>query len=141
MDTQWQRDLSRRQNMERVARKILGVSASADRISIKKAFLLLAMQYHPDKNPRDRNAPKIFRNIVNAYEFLTKGKAASWHPDMETAEETNSENRIGDFLANDWGYFCWWRENYMDGDSKSAKPKRVRKSREENPADSAGDWW
>ena len=92
---------------KRLACKILGVPESADAVAIKKAFWLLAMQHHPDKNPRDMEAHKTFRNVVNAYEFLTN-KAHDWEPD----EKNSPEERIGEYLPNNWGYFCWWRENF-----------------------------
>ena len=88
-----------------IARKILNVTINNDITNIKKAFWLLAMKYHPDKNPGNKESHKQFINIVNAYEYLTKRKE-SWTP------ENTNEEKIGKYLSNEWGYYCWWVENY-----------------------------
>eukprot|EP00009_Paramoeba_aestuarina_P005497 CAMPEP_0201512488 /NCGR_PEP_ID=MMETSP0161_2-20130828/4730_1 /ASSEMBLY_ACC=CAM_ASM_000251 /TAXON_ID=180227 /ORGANISM="Neoparamoeba aestuarina, Strain SoJaBio B1-5/56/2" /LENGTH=407 /DNA_ID=CAMNT_0047908361 /DNA_START=167 /DNA_END=1390 /DNA_ORIENTATION=- len=48
---------------------VLGVSQDASQAQIKKAYLKLAKQYHPDKNPDGRFADK-FKEISAAYEVL-----------------------------------------------------------------------
>lgn len=50
--------------------KILGVSKTATADELKKAYRKLAMQYHPDKNPGDKNAEQKFREISEAYDVL-----------------------------------------------------------------------
>lgn len=50
--------------------KILGVSVGASQEEIKKAFRGLALRWHPDRNPRDYQAPKRFREVLEAYETL-----------------------------------------------------------------------
>jgi curved DNA-binding protein len=50
--------------------KILGVGRTASQEEIKKAFRKLAMKFHPDKNPGDRNAEKKFHEINEAHEVL-----------------------------------------------------------------------
>ncbi len=49
----------------------LGVSKSADATEIKKAYRKLAMKYHPDKNPGDKEAEKKFKELSSAYEVLS----------------------------------------------------------------------
>ena len=107
----WQDELQKHAHLESLARKILGVPKGADRMEIKKAFWLLAMKFHPDRNPRDKQAQLRFQNVINAYEFLAKGESQGWLPD--TSDTPREEERIGDYLANEWGYLCWWRENYF----------------------------
>ncbi|MBS91685.1 MAG: molecular chaperone DnaJ [Rickettsiales bacterium] len=51
--------------------EVLGVSREADHSSLKSAYRKLAMQYHPDKNPGDKNAEKNFKEVSEAYEVLS----------------------------------------------------------------------
>ena len=49
---------------------ILGVDKSASEDELKKNFRKLAMKYHPDKNPGDKEAETKFREAGEAYEVL-----------------------------------------------------------------------
>ena len=51
--------------------KILGVKKDDDIKEIKKAYHKLAVKYHPDKNPGDKNAEEAFKDISEAYEILS----------------------------------------------------------------------
>ena len=50
--------------------KTLGVSKSASKDEIKKAYRDLARKYHPDLNPNDKKAEDKFKEIQEAYEVL-----------------------------------------------------------------------
>lgn len=50
---------------------ILGVNKSADEAEIKKAYRKLAMQFHPDKNPDNKEAEEKFKEASEAYEILS----------------------------------------------------------------------
>lgn len=50
--------------------KILGVTHRASVEEIKKAFRMLAMRWHPDRNPQESQAAQNFRRVVEAYETL-----------------------------------------------------------------------
>lgn len=49
---------------------ILGVDRNADEQTIKKAYRKLAMKYHPDRNPDDKEAEHKFKEASEAYEVL-----------------------------------------------------------------------
>ncbi|MCB0501059.1 MAG: molecular chaperone DnaJ [Bacteroidetes bacterium] len=51
--------------------EILGVSKSASAEEIKKAYRKTALQYHPDRNPDDKEAEEKFKEAAEAYEILS----------------------------------------------------------------------
>jgi len=48
----------------------LGISKSASADEIKKAYRKLAMQYHPDRNPGNKEAERKFKEATESYEVL-----------------------------------------------------------------------
>ena len=51
--------------------QVLGVARNATEDAIKKAYRRLAMKYHPDRNPDDKEAEERFKEAKEAYEVLT----------------------------------------------------------------------
>jgi molecular chaperone DnaJ len=49
---------------------VLGLSRGASKEEIKKAYRRLAVRYHPDRNPGDREAEERFKEATEAYEVL-----------------------------------------------------------------------
>ena len=50
--------------------EVLGVSKSAEKAELKKAYRKLAMKYHPDRNPDDADAEAKFKEASEAFEVL-----------------------------------------------------------------------
>ena len=51
--------------------ELLGVNRSASEDDLKKAYRKLALQYHPDRNPDDKQAEEKFKEVSEAYSVLS----------------------------------------------------------------------
>lgn len=52
----------------------LGVAKDADADTIKKAYRKLAMQFHPDRNPGNKEAEEKFKECAEAYDVLSNAE-------------------------------------------------------------------
>ncbi len=85
--------------------EVLGVEKSASEAEIKKAYRKLAIQYHPDKNPGDKEAEEKYKEAAEAYSVLSdKDKRARYdqfgHAGMGGAAGGGFSD-FGDFDLND----------------------------------------
>ena len=53
---------------------VLGVGKSADNKEIKKAYRKIAIKFHPDKNPGNKEAEEKFKEAAEAYEVLSNNE-------------------------------------------------------------------
>ena len=49
---------------------VLGVGRQAEEVEIKAAYRKLALKFHPDRNPGNKNAEEMFKEAAEAYEVL-----------------------------------------------------------------------
>ena len=56
---------------------ILGVDRQASQDEIKKSYRKIALKYHPDKNPDNKEAEKIFKEAAEAYSVLSDSQKRS----------------------------------------------------------------
>src|SRR5262245_14511000 len=51
--------------------QVLGVPRNATEEAVTKSYRRLAMKFHPDRNPGDKEAEERFKEAKEAYEILT----------------------------------------------------------------------
>jgi molecular chaperone DnaJ len=66
--------------------EILGVPRDAPEADIKKAFRQLALKYHPDRNPEDKEAEEKFKEINEAYSCLSDPEKRAQYDRFGVAE-------------------------------------------------------
>ena len=72
--------------MPRDLYEVLGVKKDASEEDIKKAYRKLARQYHPDRNPGDKQAESRFKEVQEAYDVLSDKSKRSNYDRFGTAE-------------------------------------------------------
>ncbi|MGK0391672.1 MAG: molecular chaperone DnaJ [Maribacter sp.] len=82
-------------NMAKSYYDILGVPKDADEKVIKKAYRKLAMKYHPDRNPDDKEAEAKFKEAAESYETLRDVDKKSRYDRMGHAGYTQSQQGGG----------------------------------------------
>jgi curved DNA-binding protein len=82
--------------------KILGVAQNANEKEIKRAYRKLAQQYHPDKNPGNKEAEAKFKEIGEAYAVLSDSDKRAKYDRFGAQWEQYAQagGSPGDF---DWG--------------------------------------
>jgi molecular chaperone DnaJ len=76
----------------------LGVAREASNDDLKKAYRKLAMQYHPDRNPGDKQAEAKFKEINEAYDILKdEQKRAAYDRYGHAAFENGGQAGAGGF--------------------------------------------
>ncbi|WP_331653999.1 molecular chaperone DnaJ [Peptostreptococcus stomatis] len=73
---------------------VLGIEKTADDKELKKAYRKLAMKYHPDKNPDNKEAEEKFKEVNEAYEVLSDPQKRQIY-DQYGADAVNGQGGFG----------------------------------------------
>ncbi len=83
--------------------KILGVSRDARLDEIKRAYRKLALQYHPDRNPGNKQAEERFKEINEAYQVLSDPQKRARYDQLgESYARWAQSGAPGDFDWSAW---------------------------------------
>jgi curved DNA-binding protein len=85
--------------------QILGLSRNASAEEIRKAYRKLAMQYHPDRNPDDKQAEERFKEINEAYQVLNDPQKRA-HYDRVGSAYSNWQRRGAPSGGFDWSQWA-----------------------------------
>src|SRR5271170_5124226 len=73
-------------SMPRDPYEVLGVARTASEDEIKKAYRKLARQFHPDRNPGDKQAEAKFKEVQGAYDTLSDTEKRAQYDRFGTTE-------------------------------------------------------
>lgn len=85
--------------------KALGVSRAASESDVKKAYKKLALKYHPDKRPDDKEAEEKFKKVAEAYATLSDAEKRRRYEQVQDAPPPPTASSAG------YDDFQWWGKN------------------------------
>jgi molecular chaperone DnaJ len=91
--------------------EVLGVQKGVSKDDIKKAYRKLAIQYHPDKNPGNKEAEEKFKEATEAYEILSDDQKKAAYDQFGFA---GVEGMSGG--GHDWSNFRGFEDIFGGGD-------------------------
>lgn len=113
--------------------KILGVGKAATPEEIKKAYRALALKYHPDRNPNNKEAEAQFKEASEAYEVLSDAEKRQQydqfgHAGMNNQGFSGHNMDMNDIFRNFGDIFGSMFGEHAGGGKKgrSANPKAAR---------------
>jgi len=103
--------------------EVLGVASQATEAELKKAFRALAMQYHPDRNPGDKQAEERFREASEAYAVLSDPDKRAHYDRFGTAPGSGG---AGGFDSGFGSLFEDIFENFLGGGGRGRRTRAAR---------------
>jgi molecular chaperone DnaJ len=91
--------------------EVLGVQKNASKDDIKKAYRKLAIQYHPDKNPGNKEAEEKFKEATESYEVLIDDKKKAAYDQFGFAGVDGMGGQ-----GHDWSNFRGFEDIFGGGD-------------------------
>ncbi len=123
--------------------EVLGVDKNVSADDLKKAYRKKAMQYHPDRNPGDKEAEEKFKEAAEAYDVLSNpdkrarydqfghaglsGAAGAGGFDVGGFDLNSIFERFGDLLGGAGGFRGGFSEFFGGGVGGGRPQKRVRR--------------
>lgn len=104
--------------------EVLGLQKGADEKQIKSAFRKLAIKYHPDKNPGDKEAEEKFKEINEAYQILSDPQKKAQYDQFGTTD-FNAGGAGAGYSAQDFGDFGDIFESFFGGGFGSSQRRRT----------------
>jgi len=104
--------------------EVLGVQKGASKDEIKKGYRKLAVQYHPDKNPGNKEAEDKFKEATEAYEVLSDEQKRQMYDQYGFAGLEGMGGGSGDYSSvfrdfeDIFGDFSGVFENFFGGGSR-----------------------
>lgn len=101
--------------------EILGIQKEASESDIKKAYRKLAMKYHPDKNPDNKDAEEKFKEVAEANEVLSDSEKRKWYDKYgHNWESVKNQGGFGFRRSSAHDMFEQMRREHMREASKGA---------------------
>jgi len=104
--------------------EVLGLQKGADEKEIKSAFRKLAIKYHPDKNPGDKEAEDRFKEINEAYQILSDPQKKAQYDQFGTTD-FNAGGAGAGYNAQDFGDFGDIFESFFGGGFGGGQRRRT----------------
>ena len=114
--------------------EVLGVEKGASIDEIKKAYRKLAIKYHPDRNPGDKEAEGKFREATEAYDVLSDDKRRPLYDQYGFAgvdeqmgggaQYSHAYQDFSDLFGSMGGGFGDIFDNFFGGGSRSSSRRK-----------------